>query len=139
MSEIQMTNKTKKSYFYIDASIEEAKKYYYRIKQIFEDQTSEYSNVAMLEIGKLNVLKVYPNLITSDEIQIQINSAADEMGTLAILSIDGKEIRRELAKVKISKGLQKSAIQLHHLAAGKYILALKCDSGKVYYENIVKQ
>ncbi len=139
LSEIQMTNKTKKSYFYIDASIEEAKKYYYRIKQIFEDQTSENSNVAMLEIGKLNVLKVYPNLITSDEIQIQINSATDEMGTLAILSIDGKEIRRELAKVKISKGLQKSAIQLHHLAAGKYILALKCDSGKVYYENIVKQ
>ena len=127
--EILANNNVKKSYFYFDKNIEKGNTYYYKIKQVFFDGTFEESNIVVLNYNEQEEFKIQPT-IASTNTQLIINVNESQEARIIVLSIDGK--------VNLIKGANQINCNIHELQSGSYILALKLDSGKVYYDRLVK-
>ncbi len=135
--EVLANNNVKKSYFYFDKNIEKGNTYYYKIKQVFFDGTFEESNIVVLNYNEQEEFKIQPT-IASTNTQLIINVNESQEARIIVLSIDGKEVKRNFAKVNLIKGANQINCNIHELQSGSYILALKLDSGKVYYDRLVK-
>jgi len=69
-------SKVKKDYTFLDNSLEKGN-YYYRLKQIDQDESFEYSRIIGVNVSAETALKIYPNPVTdilSIQSEIEINS-----------------------------------------------------------------
>jgi len=124
-----------KEYEYIDSDIMRSDRYYYRLKQIDNDGTYEYSNVVSVEIGRPNdyhLSQNFPNPFNPMTI-ISYSIPEIEFVTLNVFDVLGNEIvtlvneEKAAGSYKIEFGGSEltSGIYFYKLQAGDFVEAKK--------------
>lgn len=96
---------------------------YYRLSQTDKDGTTKILGVRSVRIeGSVNTVKIFPNPIVSDDIQIRTNFAEYFDGNIEVINSEGKQMA--FASLQINKGVQITQQQFENLPSGIYFMHL---------------
>ena len=106
---------------------------YYRLKQIDNDGTTEYSNIEVVNFEGLEIISLFPNP-SSGEVSISIKSS--ETGTLELKAYDsvGKLVSNEVFQV--NEGVSNINTQIN-AADGKYFISVMMGNGQYYDYDVI--
>lgn len=115
------------TYVFIDVNPLTERNNYYRIKQVDQDGTFSYSDVATVNASTHGVFRVYPNPAENSEVHIQYSGAETAQ----------VHIQNVLGEVVLSKQLssEKFTLAAGQLKSGVYLVSLTCQ-GQVYYQKL---
>lgn len=126
------------TYEFDDADIERNGNYFYRLKQVDLDGTSDYSPTLVINVmrkGQLNVniypIPAYKELIVSIETSEEINLQA------VIIDITGKVMMDNVLPKIMPEGKREVRIALDDLPVGTYILRMSSDENVVNHKILV--
>ncbi len=120
------------TYTYTDNSAG-GQKLYYRLKIMFENGNSEYSNIQLLQSNSAMEILVFPNPAT-DVLQLRVNNNYSVMN-VQVINITGQVVQQFN---NLSAAGQVISIPVTHLTSGTYFLSLRSD-GKKQVLQFVKQ
>jgi hypothetical protein len=118
-----------KEYSFIDREFNSGGTYYYRLKQIDNDGTYEYSQVIEVDfniLANMELLQNYPNPFNPST-TITFSLSVSEFVTLKIFNIMGEEVR-VLVDENLASGNHQVEFDARGLASGIYIYQLSSDS-----------
>jgi hypothetical protein len=114
---------------------------YYRPKQVDYNGAYAYFNTIKIRLvnaaSTASVQGVYPNPAT-DRLYIQYNSSDNDVFTIRLLSLDGKELKNQQYVAKEGQQTIDLDIAEQDLKSGFYILQVE-NNGQVYTNKIYKQ
>lgn len=112
--------------------------YYYRLRMVDADGSSEYSAVRIIRIGKQNetivTILTYPNPVTSE---VRITIPANWQGkkaTYEVVNANGQTAKR----TEVANASQTETLNTSSLAPGFYLLRVTCDNATAI-QKIIKQ
>jgi len=121
--------------YVFEDSLPSAGRSYYRLKQVDFDGQTSYSDVAKVDIVNQQGMKVYPNPVTDNKINLAIND--DDTKTPLLIKLLDSQLR-ELFSQEFEL-LQRSTITINlpdHVAAGIYFLSIANPTG-IYYRKVI--
>jgi photosystem II stability/assembly factor-like uncharacterized protein len=129
------------SYSYVDKSTSKAGKYYYRLKQVDNNGSFQYSNVAEVEFGAPSSYALNQNYPNPFNPSTKISYLLKDKGfvKLKVYGIKG-ELIKELVNELKDAGYYESEFDGKGLASGVYIYRLEVigDGNKLVYSDIKK-
>ncbi|MBO9200789.1 MULTISPECIES: FG-GAP-like repeat-containing protein [Niastella] len=133
IGKVTAKNTTRQSiYTYTDNSAG-GQKLYYRLKIMFENGNSEYSNIQLLQSNSTMEIMVFPNPAT-DVLQLRVNNNYSVMN-VQVINITGQVVQQFN---NLSAAGQVISIPVTQLTSGTYFLSLQSD-GKKQVLQFVKQ
>jgi hypothetical protein len=111
---------------------------YYRVEGIGEAGDITYSSIANLLAGTSSAsgIKVYPNPVTGNQINVQFNNLMAGVYTARLLNTDGQEI--SIATINYGGSDNPQAINIPStLAAGSYKLEVSMTGKTVYTSSVI--
>lgn len=123
-------NNITQQYHYTDVNVSslQQSKIYYRLQSIDTDGSAAYSNIAELNVNSNNGITffIYPNP-AKDKLHINISSAENEMLSIRITDMYGREVYAE--KISVATGSVNHDMGISKLAKGIYTIQLISDRG----------
>ncbi len=113
------TNRLNDAYSFIDISF--LQNAYYRIKIFLKDGSVRYSNTVYLQAQRTDVIKVYPNPMITNQIQVQFPSTQNGVYHILLSDINGKQV---FSKNYVLTNQQQLTIELPMITKGAYQLLL---------------
>lgn len=107
------------NYTHIDENVE-CMTCYYRLKQVNEDGSYEYSNVEVVKLNKTTDFKIYPNPST----QFFYIESEEEISSATIIDSEGRVVKEINSVFEIGQ-----AINIQDLENGIYIIRVKTSNG----------
>jgi hypothetical protein len=125
-------NLTSNSYNYVDATVQGLtnKLVYYRLKQVSEDGTEQYSETIVMMLNGLFHFNVYPNPFI-DHVTLDIVKEDSDPVQLRLITVSGATVYRQTYNVTTTGKIELKG--LNNLAAGVYYLNI---ANKHFYETI---
>lgn len=133
--EYKSDNAATKQYQFFDKEAL-APKICYRIKQVDRNGSSHYSTIVLLKNSTDNLIQLIPNP-ASDKTTVMITSLNDELITIELINVNGKQVRQQRAELR--KG--NNAIVINGLASmsrGVYIIKIETSDGINYQKLIIQ-
>lgn len=119
VSTIKPSNNFSDNYSWKDTVLSEMN--FYRIKSIAKDGTVLYSNSILLKLNKAASIKVYPNPLLSNQLNIHFNNVFDGEYEVYLADITGKNMFKKTYLVHNNQLLQ---INVPEITKGVYQLAI---------------
>lgn len=138
IDEIIPSNNLKNSFYYADKNVQVNKTYTYQIKLMYNDGSIALSNRTNAIIPSNALFTIKPTVVIEDLI-LTLQSDQTENAIVTILDINGNEVKRQITKWQLQKANNTKDIKVRNLTSGLYICAVRTDSGKVYYQEFMKQ
>ncbi|MFC5271829.1 T9SS type A sorting domain-containing protein [Adhaeribacter terreus] len=112
-------------------------KVYYRLKQVDHDNTSAYSKVIVLETKtKANLpLRVYPNPVTGQEVNLQFENVSAEKVNLTLTDLNGRVILKRTTEAARNVKFDLNGADLK---PGIYILNVQADLQTAHQKIVVQ-
>lgn len=98
--------------------------------KVYSDQSLSTQEVKLSDID----IKIYPNPITGNELNISLNNPLFSVYEVKIIAMDGKTVFSEV--LNINSVINPFTLNISNLDSGSYILELKSKSGR-YYKKII--
>lgn len=109
---------------------------YYRLKQTDFDGAYEYvGDIVLVKMPLANEIKIFPNPIAGEVVQVNIATETDQLTQLEIYSINGQLM--QIRQVGLYAGSQSVEINASDLPRGVYLLRTQID-GEVITTRFVK-
>ncbi len=124
------------SYTFNDKNVEGRKRYYYRLKQIDNDGTSEYTKVVSAQLGgdkQQRIGEFIPNP-TSNIANVEIYSAIDQKVTFEFKNTLGQVVKK--GDVMLRRGNSSYRLDVSDLATGNYLVVINTPE-QIYTKKLV--
>ncbi len=124
------------SYTFNDKNVESRKRYYYRLKQIDNDGTSEYSKVVSAQLGgdkQQRIGEFIPNP-TSNIANVDIYSAIDQKVTFEFKNTLGQLVKK--GDVTLRRGNGTYRLDVSDLSSGNYLVVINT-AEQIYTKKLV--
>lgn len=117
---------TQQNYQFVDLNPSSGK-LYYRLKQWDEDGTFNFSEVRTLSLKGDPYLRIFPNPLLSDQLQVEFIIDHTSSGTIKIFNHLGQEVFYMVPE--LTKGKNMLSIDIDHLPKGSYFLQINEATG----------
>lgn len=134
---VQSTSNNIKQYKYEDKDIEPERTYFYRLKQMNEDGTNIYSDIASATANSFvprNEVEAFPNP-AQEYIQMRIKALTATNATIALFD-QATTLVHSIERVPLREGINNMGLSVLELSAGTYILKIELDD-EILYKRIV--
>ena len=124
------------SYTFNDKNVESRKRYYYRLKQIDNDGTSEYTKIVSAQLGgdkQQRIGEFIPNP-TSSIANVEIYSVTDQKVTFEFKNTLGQVVKK--GDVMIRRGSNSYRLDVSDLASGNYLVVINTPE-QIYTKKLV--
>jgi hypothetical protein len=114
-------------------------KNYYRLKMIDVDGKVDYSSVVVLtqKTSHFDLITLNPNVVSSQNAVLKINTPEKEMITVAVSDFTGRVIQKQAVALQI--GLNDIPVETTRLAAGIYNVTIYSGNDKPISLKLIKQ
>lgn len=125
-------------YQYIDYSVANSTKYYYRLRQIDFDGAESFSDIKVITtLGKKDIVTIQPQPVPSGEqIQLSIKTLESKKGIIQIFNLTGQELFSQRVDTQMGDNL--ITLSNPNLSKGNYFVKLTLNENSYYQKMIIQ-
>ena len=126
------------NYTYDDYNVSQAGIYYYRIKQVDLDGSSNYSKVISVRLTQNNVFEVfiYPNPV-NDRLRVDLQIGEESNVEVKVYDQNGKQVLYNPFGGRMKAGRYTETINTDLLVPGNYVLMIESAQGVINKKFVV--